>query len=38
MRDFSLNVGDVISLPEDGLTLEVMDIDGELVYLGISAP
>jgi len=38
MRAFSLRVGEIISLPEQGLSVEVLDVQADHVRLAISGP
>jgi hypothetical protein len=38
MRTFSLRIGDIISFPEEDLTLEVLDIQEDEVCFGLVAP
>jgi hypothetical protein len=38
MRAFSLRVGEIISLPEQGLSIEVLDVQDDHVRLGITGP
>ena len=38
MRAFSLKIGDIISFPEEGLTLEVLDVQEDEVRFGVVAP
>jgi hypothetical protein len=38
MRAFSLRVGEVISLPEQGLSIEVLDVQDDHVRLRITGP
>ena len=38
MRAFSLQVGEIISLPEQELSIEVLDVQEDHVRLGITGP
>ena len=38
MRVFSLRVGEIISLPEQRLSIEVLDVQADHVRLGITGP
>jgi len=38
MRAYSLGIGEVISLPQHGLTIEVLDVQDDHVRLGITGP
>jgi hypothetical protein len=38
MRAFSLRVGEIISLPEQQLSIEVLEVQADRIRLGISGP
>jgi len=38
MRAFSLRVGEIISMPEQGLSIEVLEVQAHYVRLGITGP
>jgi len=38
MRAYSLGIGELISLPQHGLTIEVLDVQDDQVRLGITGP